>query len=227
MNAQNILAASPFFGSLSPEQLERLSGLALLKKAAKGTLIFTEGEKADKLHLIGQGRVKVFRASPDGREVILHVLGPGEAFGEVVVFQGKAYPASALALDDCLLVALPRPSLVGALREDPDLALAMLAGLSRRLREFVNKVEALALMEAPQRLAAYLLHMSELNPNADGFTLDVSKSLLAGMLGAARETLSRCLTRMAENNLISMEGRRVTVLNPKALEALAKGLAVL
>ncbi len=213
------------FATLTDQQCKSLAASCHASSCPKGTLLFSEGSEAAGIYIMLSGRVKIFRAAPDGREAVLHVFGPGEPLGEVAVFQGGKYPASAECVETGKALFLPRKALREAISKDPGLAFNMLAALSSRLRAFVAKVETLTLMETPQRLAAYLLLASEeqKNENTDVVHLDVSKSLLAGILGTARETLSRCLGRMVEQGSIRLEGRKVFILDRAFLEELAKG----
>ncbi len=219
-----VLAKTPLFSGLPQEALRDFAVIAAWKDAPKNQIVFHEGDLAETLYIIGAGKMKIFRAAPDGREVVLHLFGPGEMFGEVAVLQGGKFPASSQALEPSRLLCLPRRDMVAAFAKNPVLALNMMAALSTRLRAFSAKIEALTLLETPQRLAAYLVHESGVRDGADTFRLDVSKGLLAAMLGTARETLSRCLTRMAEQGAIRLEGRDVRILNRSYLEDLAKGL---
>lgn len=222
IKAEAILHLSPLFSSLSEQQRGKLSGLCLVKKRERGEHIFFEGDVANGVYFMGSGQVKIFRLGTDGREAILHVFGAGQPFGEVAVFQGGHFPASAQCISSGESLFLPREALLQSLKEDPELAMGLLASLSSRLRSFAGKIESLTLMETPQRLAAYLLHAS-LESKKDTVTLDISKSLLAGMLGTARETLSRALSRFVEDGAISIEGRKVRILNPEYLESLVAG----
>lgn len=220
---RDLIEGLPLFEGLSQGQLEGVASLVVDRKVERGQMIFCEGAPAEGFYVVAEGRIKVFRSGPDGREAIMHVLGPGEPFGEVAVFQGDRFPANAMAVTPARVLFLPRRALVDRISRDPTLALNMLAALSRKLRQFTHKVEALTLQETPQRLAAYLLHASELAGGGDTFTLDVTKGLLAGLLGTARETLSRCLSRMVERGAVSMEGRSVTILDRSFLEAMVEG----
>ena len=229
MTLSDVLRRMPLFASLSDAQREALAEHCLTAPCARGKIFFMEGDEAAGLYILLEGKVKVFRAAPDGREAILHVFGPGEPFGEVAVFQGGKFPASAECVEAGRSLFLPRTHLLERIAGDPALALRMLGALSLRLRAFAAKVETLTLMETPQRLAAYLLltndeRMEQTGGKTDaGFQLDISKALLAGLLGTARETLSRCLTRLVEQGAISLDGRTVRILDRKFLEGLAQG----
>ncbi len=224
MSTLPYLEGIPLFSSLTPGQRQELASVCVTARCAKGQIFFVEGEEAGGVYIMLEGKVKIYRSAPDGREAVLHVFGPGEPFGEVAVFQGGKFPATAMCVEAGKSLFLPRTALIERITCDPALALNMLASLSRRLRAFVAKVETLTLMETPQRLAAYLLLTSEEQGGTDTLLLDVSKVLLAGMLGTARETLSRTLARMVEQGAIRVEGRTVHLEDRAFLEGLVQGL---
>lgn len=227
MFVKNVIAHQALFAGLTDEQLTGLASVIVDKPYEKGEVIFVEGTPAKGFYIVAQGRVKIFKSAPDGREAVLHVFGPGEPFGEVAVFQGGTFPAHAMTVEKSRLLFLPRDALVARISSDPTLALNMMAALSGRLRQFAGKIESLTLKETPQRLAAYLITASELKDGADSFSLDIAKGLLAGMLGTARETLSRALGRMVEEGMVAVEGRQITILDRTSLEALAAGVGTL
>lgn len=227
MFVKNVIAHQALFAGLTDEQLTGLASVIVDKPYEKGEVIFVEGTPARGFYIVAQGRVKIFKSAPDGREAVLHVFGPGEPFGEVAVFQGGTFPAHAMTVEKSRLLFLPRDALVARISSDPTLALNMMAALSGRLRQFAGKIESLTLKETPQRLAAYLITASELKDGADSFSLDIAKGLLAGMLGTARETLSRALGRMVEEGMVAVEGRQITILDRTSLEALAAGVETL
>lgn len=227
MFVRNVMANIALFAGLTEAQLDGLASIIVDKPYEKGEMIFFEGTPAKGFYVVAQGHVKIYKSAPDGREAILHVFGPGEPFGEVAVFQGGTFPAHAVTVEKSRLLFLPREALVARISSDPALALNMMAALSSRLRQFANKIESLTLKETPQRLAAYLITASELKDGADTFTLDIAKGLLAGMLGTARETLSRALTKMVEEGVVRVEGRQITILDRISLEGLASGLETL
>jgi CRP/FNR family transcriptional regulator len=209
------------FQGLSAGQLSALAGIAAARRLAQGQDAFQAGDAAHGFYAVSSGRIKVYRLSPSGKEQILHVFGPGEAFGEVPVFEGATFPASAQALEDCELLFFPRAGFGGIIRTDPGLAMKMLALLSARLRILVAKVEELSLKEVPARLAAYLL-LLRASQKSDDLVLDLPKGQIASYLGTIQETLSRALKRLADQGAIAIKGKRVTVLNPEALQRLAE-----
>ena len=159
--------------------------------------------------MVVAGRVKIYKLSADGREQILHIFGAGEPFGEVPVFEGRRFPAHAVALDQTRCLFFPRVAFVGLISQNPSLSLNMLAVLSRHLRRFTELVDNLSLKEVPGRLAAHLLYLSERKAGANSLEFDVPKGQLAGMLGTIPETLSRILTRMVKQGLIEYDGPHI------------------
>ncbi len=217
------IARIPLFDGLSEAQLGQVAAIAVTKTAAKGERIFGEGEQAAGFYVPLSGRVKIFKISADGKEQILHIQGSGEPFGEVPVFQGGRFPANAEAMDDCAMLFFPRRDFVALIKAHPSLALAMLAVLSRKLRQFAALVDDLSLKEVPGRLAGRLLYLRQQADGAANITLDVSKSQLAGMLGTIPETLSRIIAKMTKQGLISCEGPNITIMDANGLSQLAEG----
>lgn len=172
--------------------------------------------------MVISGKVKVFKLSSEGKEQILHIFGPGEPFGEVPVFTGVEFPATAEAIKESQIFFFPRDAFVGLIKKNPDLALNMLAVLSRRLRRFTLLIEDLSLKEVPGRLAAYLLYLSEMDKGGQDLELDISKSQLASLLGTIPETLSRILGRMNKKELIESDGPRIRILDVQGLRDLAE-----
>jgi len=209
------------FEGLPKAQLATLAEITVLKRARAGEPLFEAGQQGTHFYAVVSGKVRVYRASPAGKEQILHVFGPGEAFAEVPVFEGKTYPASAQALEDSLLVSIARKGFVEVLRREPELALGVMALLSARLRAFVGQIAQLSLKEVPERLAGYLLLLRAAQ-NSDDLTLDLPKGQIASYLGTIPETLSRALKKLADQGLIATTGNRIQVLDADALAQLAE-----
>jgi CRP/FNR family transcriptional regulator len=219
-NIIHIISKMPLFNGLPQDQLEEIRRIAVSRHFKKNEIIFTEGDTANGFYLVADGKVKVFKASSDGKEQILHILGPGEPFGEVPVFSGKSFPANAQALANSHLLLFPRLAFVKLITDHPSLALNMLAVLSMRLRQFTVQVEHLSLKEVPGRLAAYLMYLSQ-EQGRDTVSLSISKGQLASLLGTIPETLSRIFARMSEQNLIEVSGKSIRITDRLALEELA------
>lgn len=216
-NAIHLLRQSTLFGGLSETQLADLARIAGRRRCVKGESIFREGEAGIGFYLVASGKVKIFKSSPEGKEQILHIFGRGEPFGEVPVFHGLPYPASAEAMSEAELLFFPRARFVELLENNTSLALNMLAVLAMRLRRFTTQIEHLSLKEVPGRLAMYLLYMAGEQKTSDQVLLDIPKGQLASLLGTSPETLSRIFQKMSEEGLIQVDGKRIALLDPAAL----------
>ncbi len=218
------IAAIPLFEGLPTEQQSDLASIAFDKSFKRGQTVFSEGEPGIGFYVVSAGRVKIFKLSAEGKEQILHIFGPGEPFGEVPVFEGRRFPAHAVALEDSRFLFFPRQAFIDLVKRNPSLALNMLAILSRRLRRFTVLVDNLSLKEVPGRLAAHLLYLSESQGGTDEVSLDLPKGQLAGLLGTIPETFSRILTRMVKQELIAADGARIKILDRQGLSDLAEGI---
>lgn len=217
----DIISATPLFKGLPEDQLRQVEQIAVNKYFKKGESIFIEADNASGFFIIVDGRIKIYKISPEGKEQILHIFGPGEPFGEVPVFSGRQFPANAEAIANSHLLFFSRIAFIDLISKNPSLALNMLAVLSMRLREFTVQVENLSLKEVPGRLASYLIYLSREQEKEDFVTLNISKGQLASLLGTIPETLSRIFAKMAAQNLIEVKGRSIKLLNLSGLKELA------
>ena len=217
-----ILSNTSIFRGLPNDQLEIIGSIAVSRHHLKGEIIFSEGDDGNGFYVVASGMVKIYKLSPEGKEHILHVFGPGEPFGEVAVFTGQPFPANAEAIAESRLLFFPKSDFVRLITNTPSLTLNMLAVLSLRLRQFAVKIEDLSLKEVPGRLASYLLLLVDEQGAGDTVQLIISKGQLASLLGTIPETLSRVLARMADQHLISVQGRTITILDRDGLEFLAE-----
>jgi CRP/FNR family transcriptional regulator len=217
------LSQISLFEELPAEHLAKLAAITIDRKYDKGKLIFADGDEGEGFYVVITGRVKVYKVSPDGKEQILHVFGPGAPFAEVPVFSGTPYPANAEPLEKSRLFFFPKLAFVSLIQKTPALAMNMLASLSQRLKQFSQLVEALSLKEVPGRLAAHILYLSDANGGADQFELDLAKSQLASLLGTIPETLSRIFGKMSSQGLISINGPQIHIIDRSGLEDLAEG----
>lgn len=219
---RNAIDKISFFSGLEETHLEALARISSSSHFEKNEIICSEGQEAGGLYAVADGLVRIFKASLNGKEQILHVFGPGEVFAEVALFKGAALPATAQALEPSEIVFIPKREFVELIREAPDLALSMLALLSLRLRSFVSKIEELSLKEVPARFAQHVLLLQAAQGGRD-ILLDLPKGQLAALLGTIPETLSRILKKFSESNLLDIQGQSIRILNQAALEAVALG----
>jgi CRP/FNR family transcriptional regulator, dissimilatory nitrate respiration regulator len=222
MNMEDFIGETMLFKGLPEKQIKELAGILVKHTFKRGQTIFSDGEDATGFYVLGSGRVKIFKLSFEGKEQILHLIGPGEPFGEVPVFAGEKFPASAEAMEDSETVFFPRTTFTELIKKDPQIAMNMLAILSKRLKQFTGLVESLSLKEVPQRLATYLLYLAE-DEGKESVDLDIAKGQLASILGTIPETLSRILSKMVNQDLIRVQGRTIKIIDRKALEDLGSG----
>jgi CRP/FNR family transcriptional regulator, dissimilatory nitrate respiration regulator len=221
-NFLDVISAIPLFNGLPEDQLEAIRKIAIEKQINKGEIVVTEGDEGKGFFVILEGRVKVFKVSAEGKEQILHIFGPGQPFGEVPVFAGQRFPANAQAIDNTKILFFPRVAIVGLITANPSLALNMLAEMSKKLRLFAVQIENLSLKEMPARLASYLIHLADEQDQKEVVTLKISKGQLASILGTIPETLSRVFAKLSGNNLIRVEGKKITLLDRSGLEDLSE-----
>lgn len=214
---------APLFKGLEERFINSIKSVAIKSRFEKGRTIFLEGGEAGGFYVVLSGQVKIFKLSHEGKEQIIHIYGPGNSFGEVPMFEGGRFPANAEATLDSEILYFPRKELLLLMKREPELAMNMLGEMAKKLRGFTVQIENLTLKETPQRLAAYLLDVSEREGGTGEITLDMTKGHLAGLLGTAQETLSRVLARMSEAGLIEVKARRISLKDTEALAALAGG----
>ncbi len=213
MNKHSLISASPLFQGLPAEELAEIEKIAIEKSYGKGETVFFEGDEGTGFYMVLDGRVKIFKMSFQGKEQILHIFGEGEPFGEVPVFHGQPFPATAECLVKSRLIYFPRKNFIDLVTKSPSIALNMLAVLSMRLRRFTTQIENLSLKEVPARLASYLLYLAEEQGQEDKVELAISKGQLASLLGTIPETLSRIFAKMSEEGLIEVQGRTILLLD--------------
>ncbi|HPL62540.1 MAG TPA: Crp/Fnr family transcriptional regulator [Syntrophales bacterium] len=217
-----IYSSIPLFQSLNEEQRRALDSISARRSFKKGQKIFLEGEKAAGFYIVLSGRVKVFKSSAGGREQILRFFEPGDSFGEVPMFTGGGFPASAESCSETSVLFLSREGFVALIRDNPSLAMNMLAVLSKRLHQLSAVIEDLSLREIPGRLAAHLLFLDRGNDGGE-MDLDLPKGELARLLGTIPETLSRILGRMVREGLIRLKGQKIIILDRGGVEEIAVG----
>jgi len=208
-----MLRAVPYFAGLDEHVLDGLMQRMQLRRIPAGQTIFLKGEGSGEapFYLVIDGQVRIYLASARGREQVLRVFGPGDTFGEVPLFDGGPYPASADALTDVLLAVVPRAQILGLMAEHPEFAIEAVQVLASRLRHFNTLIEDLSLRRVAGRIARLLLE----EPAAK-FT----QAQIAAMIGASREAVNRSLHTLEDDGLIELGAAgRVTILDRERLAA--------
>ncbi|WP_133492050.1 Crp/Fnr family transcriptional regulator [Alcanivorax sp. 24] len=213
----DVLARTELFSTLKPNALRALcEGGRTINLPDNGHL-FEVGEMANAYYLMTSGVMRLYRPGLDGEDKVFQVVAEGDLVAETAMFSEPCiYPLSAEAESASTLIRLPRPGLLGLVRVQPDFALRLLGEMSHRLYQAVNRLDQLTVTNAGQRVAMYLLELTEWRPE-HWVVLPVSAKVLARQLNVTPETLSRLLTRFRQSGLISGRGRRWMILDPTEL----------
>jgi CRP-like cAMP-binding protein len=187
----------------------------------KGSVIVFEDDPGDALYLVAKGQVKVVLIGEDGREVILSVLGEGNFFGEMSLIDEKPRSATVIAMVDSAVLVLRREDFQARLRTSPEIAIALLRELSRRLRRADEKIGSLVLLDVSGRLADLILRLAE-EEGGDRITKKLTHNVLAQMIGSSRETVSRTMRDFTERELVQVTRKEITILNRPLLERAAR-----
>lgn len=220
-----LLGATPVFRKLSVQDRERLAPHARVREYAKGETIFQEGSPSDCFYAIASGRVKVFKMTPGGKDVILEIFGVGDPLGAVAVYEGWPFPASAVALEDTTCLTIERTQFFTLLEQHPTLVRGLLLGLTHRLIELTNRLAELTGGRVERRFARLFLKLAgEVGkPSAGGtfIAMRLSRQELADLTGTTIETAIRIMSRWGKDRLVLTESGGFLLLDAKALETLA------
>jgi CRP-like cAMP-binding protein len=218
-NKAEILKRAPIFSSLSDDELEALSRLAIERDFTPDESIFWEGDTPTWFYIVTEGRVKVIKHSSTGKEFIIAFFGPGEMIGEVAVFENKPYPASAQSIAKTRVIGIRREAFLAFLASRPQVALRIINVLGGRLRDAQTRLRDLAGERVEQRLASTLLMLSaRLGP-----TLPFTRQEIADMTGTTTETAIRVMSRLKEGGIIRSTRGKITILNKEKLRLLSEG----
>ena len=219
------LRRSTIFRRLTPDDRARLAAVAATRDYDKGALLFSEGDPSDMLFTVVSGRVKVFKTTPRGSDVILELFGPGDPVGAVAVYEARPYPASAVALEPTTCLLLPRQAFFTLLETRPTLVRGLLVGLTHRLVDLTNRLAELSGGRIEARLARFFLKLATDigQKRADGvfIPLVLSRQELADMIGTTIETAIRIMSRWSKDQVVLTETDGFLVVNREALEAMA------
>jgi CRP/FNR family transcriptional regulator len=219
-----VLQSAPLLSGLSDEEVRALAARSMRKLFKAGELLFSEGEPCRGLHIVASGKVRIFKSSAGGREQVLAVNQPGESVAELPVFDGGAYPASAIAIEETQIAFIAQRDFHSYCLEHPQVALKVLSVAGARLRRLVEIIEELSFTTVRQRLVVLLVKLAQTEGAETGrgieFQLPSTHQELANQLGTVRELISRNLMRLQAEGLLEVEARRIVVKDMKGLSAL-------
>lgn len=205
-----LVRGQPLFSDLPEELFERLTENAQSRSYPKGRLLFQRGDPSDYFYVVLDGWLKLTRSTPDGDEALINVFSRGDMVAEAAAFMGSGYPASAEIVEDCRLIVLESKRFVSLTTEHPEMALNMLASVSRHLHFLVYEVECLKTRTALQRLISFILRRCRGHSGSCVVELPYDKNLIADRLGIQPQSLSRLLGRLrhlgvtTENNTVKI-----------------------
>ncbi len=206
MNISRILEQTRFFEGISQGSREALSKFCLPHERPKHSVLFREGEPGEAMYLLARGRISLHKLSPEGRETVIKVIKPGEVFAEVLLFEQKRYPVTALALTDVLTFKLLRRDLLGLLRQE-DFRNDFITMLLRKQRYLADRIQQLTSQDVEQRLRAFLL---EQYGKQSQIHAEINKKQLAAAIDATPETLSRLLQDLKQRKCLTWKQGIIT-----------------
>ena len=219
------LRGSTLFRRLKPEDRQRVAAVATVRAFDKGDTLFREGDGSDPLYTVLSGRVKVFKTTARGTDVILELFGPGDPVGAVAVYESRPYPASALALEPTSCLLIPRQAFFSLLEGYPTIVRGLLVGLTHRLVELTNRLAELSGGRIEGRLARFFLKLgTDMGQRRDDgvfIALVLSRQELADMIGTTVETAIRIMSRWGKDGVIRTDKDGFVIVDRAALEAVA------
>jgi CRP/FNR family transcriptional regulator len=220
-DADDVLRRAPLFDALDDDSAAALQAGVTVVELARAERLFEEGASGNQLYVILAGKIKLTRAAADGRENLLSVLGPGEMFGELSLFDPRPRTASATAVTDSRLAALAHADLRSWLTGRPDVALHLLQALAQRLRRANDVMADLVFTDVPGRVAKALLDLADRFGTAQQNGLQVNHDLtqeeLAQLVGASRETVNKALADFAARGWLQLSAKSVLLIEPERL----------
>jgi len=215
MDKPDIVSQLPKFGlfsELDTKQLDTVAGDTQSLTVQRGDIIFNRGAPTNGLYLLARGQVKLAVTAPQGTEKIIGLIGPGESFGEAIIFLDRPfYPVYAQATVESHLLLVSKHIIFDLLKRDNTVARKMLAGLSVRNHQLIQDIESVSLFTSTQRLIGYVLQTSTENADTKQITLPASKSNIASLLNLTPETLSRIMLKLQQSGLIEVRGKEISI----------------
>jgi len=221
----DVVRRAPLFAALDDESANALMKSMTTSRLERGDVLFREGDQGNRLYVIGEGKIKLGLTSVDGRENLLAILGPGEMFGELSLFDPGPRTATATAVAETQLIELGHDDLNTFLAGRPAVATSMLAALARRLRRTNDSLADLVFTDVPGRVAKALLDLSNRfgRPAEDGILVahDLTQEEIAQLVGASRETVNKALADFASRGWIKLEARAVVLMDVERIRGRA------
>ncbi|MBI2864433.1 MAG: Crp/Fnr family transcriptional regulator [Chloroflexi bacterium] len=221
MQDLSFLSRVPLFGGLSRPDLAAITQVMRPRAFRRDEIIFHKGDEGRAMYIIRSGRVRIFMTTEEEQEISVAILGPGDFFGELAILDDKPRSASAIAMEHCEVLSLSRDDFLASLREHVEIATAIMAVLSARLRQADEQIENLIFLDIFGRVAKKLLDLSETHgvQTGDGILINLrlTQRDLASLVGTTRESVNRVMGLYQDKGLVSIRDRLITVHDPTAL----------
>jgi CRP-like cAMP-binding protein len=208
------------FQDLSPREMEELNRITTMSTVSKGRVFYRPEEPGEVLFILKEGRVQLYRISPEGKKLVITTLGPHTLFGEMALLGAKMHNTFAEAVEDCLICVMSRADLERLILNKPQVALRLLDITGKRLREAEERLENMAFKGIPARLASLLLRLSEEQGSEE--IVGLTHQDLAESVGTYRETATQVLNDLKSEGLIEIGRKRIVILDVERLEEVAE-----
>src|SRR5215471_12352362 len=223
-DARRLLAECSLFRGLTPEERSGLVARAHLRKLDSGETIFLMDSPGDAMMAILEGHVRISVPSPEGKEIVLAILHPGEVFGEIALLDGKGRTADARAMTRCNIAVLDRRDVLTFFQRHPNAWPKLVEVLCERLRRTDEHLAEMALLEIPLRLAKALLRLlaRDERAGASAAKVGLTQRELGNMVGASRESVNKCLNEWQRRGIVSIDDNTITIVNRTVLKQMAE-----
>jgi CRP-like cAMP-binding protein len=222
---EEAIRRTSMFRRLAEADRKHLAAVSRIRKYAKGDQVFGEGDSSDFFSVVVSGRVKIVKMTPAGKDVILEIFGTGDPFGAVAAYEGRPFPASAIALEDTVCLVTPRPEFFSLLETHPSLVRGLLLGLTQRLVELTNRLTEMTGGRVEARFARLFLKLGENVGRAGGdgtiVPMPLSRQELADLTGTTIETCIRIMSRWGKDEIVRTEKDGFVILDKPTLVELA------
>ena len=224
-DAHRLLGNCVLFSGLDAEERAAIAAQARIRTFEAGETVFNLGSPGDHMMAVLSGTIRISVPSPDGKELVLTIIQPGEVFGELAVLDGKERSADAIAENACTLAMLYRSDVLSFFQRNPSAWLKLVEVLCQRLRRTDQAFAEVALLQFPIRLAKMMLRLAEVRTNSTPATaakIHFSQRELANMVGGTRESVNRCLRNWQRRGIVQIAEGSIVVMNQDALEDIAE-----
>ncbi|TGD97960.1 Crp/Fnr family transcriptional regulator [Methylobacterium nonmethylotrophicum] len=211
------LSANPFFASLGESALQAVARLCVTRSLAAREVLFQKNDPADALYAVRRGAIRIATGTAEGRQLTLNMLGPGDVFGEVALFDGCPRTADAIASEPTELFVIRRRDMLGLLTQQPSIAIAIIELLCKRVRWMSERMEETTFLPVPARLGRRLVALAD----DYGDDIQITQEELAVFANTSRETINRQLQAWKRDGLVALGRSRVRLLDRAALDAIA------